>query len=155
MKKITFEEFVVRNNIIVNCFDDLVEIIRVNPGKGFCDILYKDCITQHYLIRNLVEEIVMEERRAVSNPEALKDWVGWGTDIVEECANNNNFMIVVCKLKFRDNRGNIIGYRLKDMNNNTIDILPDSLKKAIKSGRIQVQNLRLTSDDRLVSRNNL
>lgn len=57
---------------------------------------------------------------------------------------------VKCIQKFRDNQGRIYGYRLADVNQQTQDVTSENLKKAIKSGKINVVNLTLTSDNRLV-----
>lgn len=55
-----------------------------------------------------------------------------------------------CIQKFRDRSNRIYGYRLQDINGSTQDVVPEQLKEAIKSGMIQVTNLVLTSDGRLV-----
>ena len=57
---------------------------------------------------------------------------------------------VKCIQKFRDERGRIYGYRLKDVNQQTQDVTPENLKNAIRNGKITVVNLKLTSDNRLV-----
>lgn len=65
--------------------------------------------------------------------------------------------MVTCKCiqKFRDKRGNIYGYRLKDFNGNIQDVTPDNLKCAISKGHICVTNLKLTSNNKLVGANDI
>lgn len=60
---------------------------------------------------------------------------------------------VKCIEKFRNSSGQIIGYRLQDINGQTQDATSDALKKAIKTKQIHVVNLTLTSDNRLVDSN--
>lgn len=55
-----------------------------------------------------------------------------------------------CIQKFRDKTGKIYGYRLIDLNQQTQDVTPENLKKAIIDRQINVINLTLTSDNRLV-----
>ena len=55
-----------------------------------------------------------------------------------------------CIQKFRDNTGKIYGYRLQDINGKTQDVQPDNLKNAIRNKQINVVNLTLTTDNRLV-----
>ena len=57
---------------------------------------------------------------------------------------------VKCIEKFRSNSGQIIGYRLQDINGQTQDATSKNLKNAIKNGQIHVINLKLTSDNRIV-----
>lgn len=57
---------------------------------------------------------------------------------------------VKCIQKFRDNNGKICGYRLIDLNGQTQDAHPETLKQAIRSNQIHVVNLTLTSDNRLI-----
>ena len=52
--------------------------------------------------------------------------------------------------KIRDNRGNIVSYNLVDQQGNTINISSRELKNYIVAGKINVQNLTLTSDNRLM-----
>ena len=59
---------------------------------------------------------------------------------------------VKCIQKFRDKNNNIYGYRLQDANGQLKDIKSHELKQAIASGSIQVVNLILTSDGRLISK---
>lgn len=56
-----------------------------------------------------------------------------------------------CLEKRRDKQGNIIGYRLERVSDKHIDdVTPDQLKSAIRHGQVEVKNLTLTSDNRLV-----
>ena len=57
-----------------------------------------------------------------------------------------------CIQKFRDVKGKIYGYRLVDLNGQTQDVQPDNLKQAIRKCEIHVVNLTLTSDGRLVDK---
>ena len=57
-----------------------------------------------------------------------------------------------CIEKFRDKNNHIYGYRLIDLNGQTQDIQSDNLKRAIQNGQINVVNLTLTSDNRLVDK---
>lgn len=57
-----------------------------------------------------------------------------------------------CIQKFRDNSGKIYGYRLQDINVQTQDVTPEDLKKAILNKQVDIINLTLTSDGRLVDR---
>ena len=59
---------------------------------------------------------------------------------------------VKCINKFRDKTGKIIGYRLQDMNGNIKDFEPNILKTAIIDNKINVINLTLTSDNRLLDK---
>lgn len=56
-----------------------------------------------------------------------------------------------CVDKLRDTSGHIICYALQDCNGWIQDIKSDDLKKMIKSKQIEVDNLTLTSDNRLVT----
>ena len=58
-----------------------------------------------------------------------------------------------CIQKFRDKNNKIYGYRLIDLNGNTQDVNPESLKQAIKNKQIHIVNLTLTSDNRLIDSN--
>lgn len=55
-----------------------------------------------------------------------------------------------CTMKFRDETGKIMGYRLVDLKGQKQNIKPEILKAAIKNGQISVVNLTLTSDNRLI-----
>ena len=57
-----------------------------------------------------------------------------------------------CIQKFRNKQGKIYGYRLMDINQVTQDVTPGDLKKAIKAKQINVVNLTLTSDGRLMDK---
>ena len=58
---------------------------------------------------------------------------------------------VKCTQIFRDSKGKIFGYRLKDVTDKKeVDVKPDNLKQAIKAGKLNVINLTLTSDNRLI-----
>lgn len=57
-----------------------------------------------------------------------------------------------CIQKFRDSKNKIYGYRLIDINNQTQDVTPDDLKRAIRDELIDVVNLTLTSDGRLIDK---
>ena len=57
---------------------------------------------------------------------------------------------VKCTQIFRDSKGKIFGYRLKDLAGKEVDVKPDNLKQAIKAGKLNVINLTLTSDNRLM-----
>ncbi len=62
-------------------------------------------------------------------------------------------VITKCAFKIRDDKGNIILYRLVDTSGNVNDVKSADLKKAIASRQIYVANLTLTKDNRLVDRN--
>ena len=57
-----------------------------------------------------------------------------------------------CIRKFKDKSGRIHGYRLVDINGVVQDITPNNLKDVIKSGKVTVVNLTLTSDNRLIDK---
>ena len=59
---------------------------------------------------------------------------------------------VKCVQKFRDKNNVIIGYRIIDQNGNTKDVSSESLKQVIQQGRLEVINLTLTSDNRLIDK---
>lgn len=62
--------------------------------------------------------------------------------------------MILCINKFRDNSNNIVGYRLQDTENMAIqDVEAYFLKTRIRKGMIKVDNLKLTSDGRLVDCN--
>ena len=54
---------------------------------------------------------------------------------------------VKCIKKFRDKNNHIYGYRIQDKKGNIRDIRAEKLKLAIKSNRLSVANLTLTSDN--------
>ena len=55
-----------------------------------------------------------------------------------------------CIQKYRNNQGKIYGYRIIDGNMCPLDIETDKLKAAIRNKEIDVINLTLTSDNRLI-----
>lgn len=55
-----------------------------------------------------------------------------------------------CIQKFRDEHDKIYGYRLVDINGASVDIHADDLKNAIRNNQINIVNLTLTHDNRLV-----
>lgn len=57
-----------------------------------------------------------------------------------------------CIQKFRNKQNKIYGYRLQDINGQVQDVTPEDLKNAIKNASINVINLTLTSDGRLVDK---
>lgn len=57
-----------------------------------------------------------------------------------------------CIEKFRDSNGKIIGYRLQDDSGRCLDIEAEQLKLAIFSNQLEVSNLKLTSDSRLIEK---
>lgn len=57
-----------------------------------------------------------------------------------------------CIQKFRDNQGKIYGYRLIDLNQQIQDVTPDDLKRAIQNNQVNVINLTLTSNNRLIDK---
>ena len=59
---------------------------------------------------------------------------------------------VKCIEKFRDKHNIIVGYRLQDSQGNIRDIKPNQLKEAMINKKIDVENLTLTSDNRLVGK---
>ena len=64
-------------------------------------------------------------------------------------------MDVTCVKKERDKHNNIVGYILRGENGSGITrVTPEELKKAILDNRIHVNNLKLTSDGRLIDSNN-
>lgn len=65
-------------------------------------------------------------------------------------------MKVTCVLRFKDEKTNkIIGYRLTDKNRMYKDFEPKELKTAISQKLIAVDNLKLTSDGRIILKNNI
>lgn len=54
--------------------------------------------------------------------------------------------------KIRDKHNNIVGYTIMDKGGKTINIKADKLKQLIKEGKVEVINLTLTSDNRLVDK---
>ena len=62
--------------------------------------------------------------------------------------------MITCKCiqKFRDRNNVIYGYRLIDINGKTQDVTPADLKNAIRNKQVNVVNLSLTSDSRLIDK---
>lgn len=56
-----------------------------------------------------------------------------------------------CIQKFRDKNNHIYGYRLQDQAGKQLDVNTQQLKSAIANKQINIINLKLTSDNRLVS----
>ena len=61
-------------------------------------------------------------------------------------------MKVTCIRKYRDNNGNIRGYVLEDKHGTTQEMDSNTLKAAIRNKVIEVDNLTLTSDNRLINK---
>lgn len=59
---------------------------------------------------------------------------------------------IVCVDKFRDKNGNIIRYKLADIYGNSDEYSSETVKNYIRYGTINVLNLTLTSDGRLVDK---
>ena len=57
-----------------------------------------------------------------------------------------------CTEKIRDKNNHIIGYRLIDKNKNEVLVKAEKLKEVIRAGKLEVINLTLTSDNRLVDK---
>lgn len=49
-------------------------------------------------------------------------------------------------------KNHIIGYKIIDENKKTVAVKSDVLKRAIRSGQVEVINLTLTSDNRLIDK---
>ena len=61
--------------------------------------------------------------------------------------------VIICECTQKIREGNkITGYKLRDKNGAEIKIDSETLKKYIKSGQMQVLNLTLTSNNRLVDK---
>lgn len=58
----------------------------------------------------------------------------------------------ICIQKFRDTNNKIIGYRLKDEQGNIKDFTAEAVKEHIRANRIEVINLTLSSNNRLISK---
>ena len=63
---------------------------------------------------------------------------------------HNQPLKLKCLHKYRDKNSNIIGYGLIDIQGKTYKVSSNDLKQAIKQGRVQVVNLTLTVDNRLI-----
>lgn len=59
---------------------------------------------------------------------------------------------VKCIEKFRDNNGNIVGYKLEDQAGNRMDIGHDQLKVELKKNKYNVENLQIDKAGRLVDK---
>lgn len=60
---------------------------------------------------------------------------------------------VKCVNKIRDNRnGKIIGYTIQSSTGETKDVDKDKLKEAVRNGKVNIVNMTLTSDNRLVDK---
>lgn len=59
-----------------------------------------------------------------------------------------------CIQKFRDKNDRIYSYRLQDTQGKTVDLAPEQVKYAIQHKQMNVVNLTLTSDNRLVDKSN-
>ena len=57
-----------------------------------------------------------------------------------------------CIEKIRDKNKHIIEYKLISKDKKTISVKSDDLKSAMRSGQIEVINLTLTSDNRLIDK---
>ena len=55
-----------------------------------------------------------------------------------------------CIEKMRDKNNLIIAYKIQDTQGNTKTVSPEQLKQAIKANQIDIINLKLTSDNRLI-----
>lgn len=60
-------------------------------------------------------------------------------------------MDYICIEKLKDKHGKIVKYRLKDTSGKIFEVSTDVLKNSIANGKVNVINLRLTSDHRLYS----
>ena len=63
---------------------------------------------------------------------------------------HNQPLKLKCLHKYRDKNSNIIGYGLIDIQGKPYKVSSNDLKQAIKQGRVQVVNLTLTVDNRLI-----
>ena len=59
---------------------------------------------------------------------------------------------VKCIQKYRDKNNHIYGYKLIDLNGQTQDVKAENLKRAIKNRQVEVVNLTLTEDGRLMDK---
>lgn len=62
-------------------------------------------------------------------------------------------MVYKCERKIRDKSSNIIGYILIKSNGAREHVKPEVLKQAMLNGSVQVINLKLTSDGKLIDKN--
>jgi hypothetical protein len=61
-------------------------------------------------------------------------------------------LCVKCTEKFRNDKNQIVAYRLQDEFGRIKDIYSDHLKIQIRNGDIVVSNLTLTQDNRLIDK---
>jgi hypothetical protein len=61
---------------------------------------------------------------------------------------------VKCTQRIKDKNNKVTGYIIEDINGSTLEVEPNELKRNILTGEIDVINLSLTSDGRLVKRVN-
>ena len=59
-------------------------------------------------------------------------------------------IICTCIDRFRNKQNQIIGYRIQDTEGNIRDVTPYQLKNVMIAGKLDVTNLKLTSDNKLV-----
>lgn len=59
---------------------------------------------------------------------------------------------IKCINKFKDAQGRIIGYRIQDTNGTIRDVRPQELKNAIINKQVNVINLTLTSNNRIIDK---
>lgn len=71
-------------------------------------------------------------------------------NIHNQSQQHNQPLKLKCLHKYRDKNSNIIGYGLIDIQGKTYKVSSNDLKQAIKQGRVQVVNLTLTVDNRLI-----
>ena len=57
-----------------------------------------------------------------------------------------------CTEKIRDKNNHIIGYRIVDKNKNEVLVKAEKLKEVIRAGKLDIVNLTLTSDNRLIDK---
>ena len=55
-----------------------------------------------------------------------------------------------CIQRFRNKNGQIYGYRLQDQTGKTIDVSPENLKQAMIDNVLNLTNLELTKDNRII-----
>ena len=64
--------------------------------------------------------------------------------------------MILCKAidKIKDKKGITVGYVLADTNGKKVRVNSKDIKKSIKEGKIEVSNLKITSDGRLMFNKN-
>lgn len=72
------------------------------------------------------------------------------SNIHNQSQQHNQPLKLKCLHKYRDKNSNIIGYGLIDIQGKPYKVSSNDLKQAIKQGRVQVVNLTLTVDNRLI-----